>query len=184
MIIIIIYGISSLYFILFLESLYKTYLQKKNYKRAEKLSKKLNKPLLVIGDPKESPVNFLINSYSYGDICIDMNGCDCKDEKVTILKYKLEDILHTFKDNSVVIFESETLEYVDRDKIDYVIEELYRISNNNIYSVHNLRPNNILTFFKQSGYKWFNYILKKPVFEYRQIFYTYPPYNKYKYKKI
>ncbi len=154
--------------------------QIKMYKLAKRLSIQLNKPLLVIGDPAESSTNFIFGNYSCGDICIDMNGCKCNSNVINI-KNKLEDELHKFKDNSVVIFESETLEYVDKDKIDYVIDELLRISNNNIFSVHELKPNSVLTSIKTNGYSFFNNILNKPIHKHKRLFLSCPLNNDYKY---
>jgi hypothetical protein len=150
------------------------------YKKAYNLSKLTNKKLLVIGDPLESPTNYLFGIYGYGDICIDMNlNVNSKNipDNTILIKDKLENVLHKFEDNSVVIFESETLEYIDNDKIDNVINELYRISNYDIYSVHQLKPNSILTLLKSNGYQLFNILIQKKSFNHKRLFKEYPPYN-------
>ena len=92
------------------------------YQRALDVSKAKGKPLLVIGNPKESSTNKWFGTYGLGDICIDMNKCESDEvnSKSIVVIGKLEDELHKFSDNSVVIFESETLEYIDKDMYAYV----------------------------------------------------------------
>jgi hypothetical protein len=155
-------------------------LQIKLYDDALKLSKLLEKPLLVIGNPIESSTNHMFGSYGCGNICIDINGCNCNNNTI-VIKNKLEDELHKFDDNSVIIFESETLEYVDDDKIDYVISEMYRISGKNIFSVHQLKPKSFLTLLKTSGYSLFNNLINKQVYTHKRLFSKYPPNNDYIY---
>jgi len=171
-----------LYLILAFQSYIKYKIQKKLYNEAYELSKLKNKKLLVIGDPIESSTNALFGSYGYGDICIDMN-LDTSNKNIPLntilIKNKLENILHKFNNNSVVIFESETLEYVDNNQIEYVINELYRISNYDIFSIHQLKPNSIFTFFKTNGYMLFNYIFKKNIYKHNRLFKKHPPYNKF-----
>lgn len=170
--------------ILFLQSFIKYKKQIKLYNEAYKLSKLKNKKLLIIGDPTESSTNYVFGSYGYGDICIDMN-LDLTNKNIPkdtiLIKNKLENVLHKFNTNSVVIFESETLEYVDDNKISYIIHELYRISNYDIFSVHQLKHNSIFTILKNYGYIVFNYILNKSSFNYKRLFIEYPPKNLYKY---
>lgn len=158
------------------QSYVKYTLQIRNYNLAKQLSIKKNKKLLVIGNPMESSTNLMFGTYGMGDICIDMNQCRSNEPSsdTIIIEGKLEDHLKDFDTNSVVIFESETLEYVDSDKIDYVISEMNRISGGDIFAVHQLKPFNTLTTMKQSGYKAFNYILGKPIYKYNQLMVTYP----------
>ena len=169
-------------FILLIQSYNKYNIQQNLYKSAYNLSRKKNKKLLVIGDPIESSTNYLFGHYGYGDICIDMN-LDLTNKNIPkntiLIKDKLENVLQNFQDNSVVIFESETLEYIDNNNIDKVIKELYRISNYDIYSIHQLKPNNIFTHFKANGYKIFNTILKKNTYYHNRLFKEYPPNNKF-----
>ena len=166
--------------ILLFQSYYKYKLQIELYNQAFNLSKKKNKKLLVIGDPIESSTNFLFGHYGYGDICIDMN-LDLTNKNIpkntTLIKDKLENVLHNFKDDSVVIFESETLEYVDNKNINNILKELYRISNYDIYSIHQLKPDNIFTYLKANGYKIFNILVKKNTYNHKRLFKEYPPYN-------
>lgn len=170
--------------ILLFHSYYKYYKQIKLYNLALQLSKETNKQLLVIGDPIESSTNFIFGSYGYGNICIDMN-LDLSNKYISsntiLIKDKLENVLHKFKDNSVVIFESETLEYVDDKYINYVIQQLYRISNNDIFSIHQLKPNSIFTFFKTNGYSLFNKLLQKKIHTHKRLFSKCPPNNLYTY---
>lgn len=169
--------------ILTYQSYIKYKLQISNYNKAKALSIKKNKRLLVIGNPMESSTNLLFGTYDMGDVCIDMNRCQSNEtnSNAIIIEGKLEDHLKDFADNSVVIFESETLEYVDSDKIDYIIGEMMRISGGDIFAVHQLKPFSIATTMKQCGYKTFNYLLKKPVFEYNQLMITYPNKAPYSY---
>lgn len=102
-------------------SFIKSQKQKELYSKALNFAKNNNKKLLVIGNPGESNTNYFFGKYGCGDICIDITGCDCDSSSVKIFKNKLENELQNFADNSVVIFESEVLEYIDKDKIDKVI---------------------------------------------------------------
>ena len=178
-IIIILVVLIILHFIIGIYHSYTKYnLQIKLYNEALTLSKQLNKPLLVIGNPLESSTNYMFGAYGCGDICIDMTGCICN-ENVINIKSKLEDELHNFKDESVVVFESETLEYIDDDKIDYVINELHRISGNNIFAVHQLKPNSYLTHIKSFGYSLFNKMMNKPLNKHKRLFTGCPPNSLY-----
>jgi hypothetical protein len=167
--------------------LYQSYVkytkQIKLYQQANDLSILLHKKLLIIGDPLESSTNYMFGHYGYGDICIDMNIDDSTraTESSTIIKDKLENVLHTFGSNSVVIFESEVLEYVDSDKIDNVISEMNRISNGDIFSVHQLKPNSLFTYCKTKGYALFNRIINKPHYSHKRLFKQCPPISPYQY---
>ena len=173
--------IANLLIILFFQSLAKYTKQINTYRQARKLSIDTNKKLLVIGDPLESSTNRLFGSYGYGDICIDMNlDLSAKTDSL-MMKDKLENVLHTIKDNSVVIFESETLEYVDDQYIDYVISEMIRISGGDIFCVHQLRPNSFWTYCKSNGYKLFNRLLGKPMYMHKRLFKSYPPNGLFRY---
>ena len=167
------------------ESWIKKTKQNELYNEANKMSKIKGKKLLVIGNPGESNTNYLFGKYGCGDICIDLNGCICNnsEQNTIIIKDKIENVIGDFEDDSVVIFESEVLEYVDDKYIDYVIREMYRISNGDIFSVHELKPDNILTKIKQNGYKLFNSLMGKPTFNCKRLFKSYPPEADYKYTK-
>ena len=169
---------------------YQSYMQYKlqirNYNLAKQLSIQKKKKLLVVGNPMESSTNLMFGTYGMGDICIDMNRCQSNEtnSNTNIIIGKLEDHLKDIPTNSVVIFESETLEYVDSDKIDYIIDEMNRISDGDIFSVHQLKPFNILTTMKQNGYKAFNYLLGKPTYDYNQLMISYPSKAPYRYINI
>lgn len=156
--------------------------QDQMYTKALQLSKTKGKKLLVIGDPGESNTNFWFGKYDCGDICIDINGCVCDDKSTVIIANKIENVIGSFDTNSVVIFESEVLEYVDDEYINVVIEELNRVSGGDIFSVHELQPDTLITTIKQNGYKFFNTITGKQSFNCKRLFSQYPPYGRYEYK--
>lgn len=181
LLVIIIIAIVELF--LLYESYQKYKLQIEMYNNALQMSRITKKPLLVIGDPLESSTNYMFGSYGYGDICIDMNIAPSnKNNNSLIIKDKLENVLHKFPDNSVVIFESEVLEYVDSDKIKYVIQHMERISDGNIFSVHQLKPGSLTTWLKTTGYSVFNKLINKNVYTHKRLFTNYPPYGLYEYK--
>ena len=170
-----------LYF--FHESYEKHQKQQKGFELAHEMSRTTGKKLLVIGDPMESNTNFLFGGYSCGDICIDITGCRClKDDNTIIIADKIENAITNLSDNSVVIFESETLEYIDNDKIDFVIQEMERVSGGDIFSIHNLKPNKF-TVIKQNGYKLFNKLIGRQTFDCHRLFTEFPPHSKYTYIK-
>jgi cbb3-type cytochrome oxidase subunit 3 len=118
--------------------------RKNIYKLAKQSSIDLKKPLLVIGDPDNGTTNFLLGkSYDYGDLCVDLVGCKGAKNSVTS---KVEDFLPNLPDNSYVIFISCVLEYVDSDKLDFIISEIKRVSGNNFFLV-NVDPLTITAYF-------------------------------------
>lgn len=166
----------------FYESWVKKSKQNTLYAKAYELSRYKGKKLLIIGDPGESNTNFWFGKYSCGDICIDINGCVCDDPStVHIIADKIENVIGSFETDSVVIFESEVLEYVDQQYIDDVITELYRISGGDIFSVHELQPDTLVTTIKQNGYKFFNNITGKESYDCKRLFRSHPPYGRYEY---
>lgn len=115
----------------------KTYI----YNLAKQRSKETNKPLMVIGDPKNgSYLNRTFNypvygtPYGYGDLCIDLSGCP--ENKGNSLKTKLEDIIDKFNTNSYVIYISQTLEYLDPKVLEYTLKHLIRVSNKDLFIVN------------------------------------------------
>jgi hypothetical protein len=106
------------------------------YKLAESRAKKLNKKLIVFGDPysgKGSKIyNKFMNTYGCGDIVVDIKLSKKYDNciEMDMLSY-----LKTCDDNSNVVFISCVLEYVDN--LDEIIGELLRVtgSYDNIYVV-------------------------------------------------
>lgn len=113
------------------------------YNKAKRESEKQNKKLMVLGSPNSVSGRFIqlfTQTYGCGDICIDMNGCKgCKNSVAA----KVEDVLHKYEENSCIIFESGLLEVVDKDKLVYIIEQIYRIAGKkeNIYARHYIQKN-------------------------------------------
>ena len=98
------------------------------FKKALQKSKELNKPLIVIGDPKQGTFNFLFGqNYGCGDITIDITGSPVCSNKSLNIRGKIEDILPKIASNSAIIFISCVLEYVDSSQLPQIINNLYRI---------------------------------------------------------
>lgn len=99
------------------------------FKMAEKRSKELNKPLVVVGDPYYGMGSMIYNrfmkGYGCGDETVDLTGAPkCPNGiKKDILSY-----LSSKQSNSCVLFISCVLEYVDKKEIDQVIIEIKRVS--------------------------------------------------------
>jgi hypothetical protein len=99
---------------------------------------------MVIGDPDNGSTNYLVGrSYGYGDVCVDLTGCPGSTNGV---KQKIEEYLPTLSDDSHVIFISCVLEYVDNDKIDFIISEIKRVSGGD-YFVVSVDPLSISAIF-------------------------------------
>lgn len=128
--------------------------RKRMFEQAQEQAKKLNKPLMVIGDPNNGDGSKIHGaSYSCGDICVDLTGCpECPNG----LKAKLPDGLENIEDNSHVVFVSYVLEYVDDYK--KAIDEIKRIGGDNVYAL-TLSPYQ-LTSYLYKGAK--NVFFKKP----------------------
>lgn len=130
-IILIIIGLFILYEIILT---YTRYIRRKQvFQIASDRSKALHKPLLVIGDPDNGTTNhFLGRSYGCGDLCLDITGCiGCPNGK----KYTVEDYLPTLESNSYVIFISCVLEYVETEHLDFIIDEIRRVSGGDYFIV-------------------------------------------------
>jgi hypothetical protein len=115
----------------------KTYI----YNLAKKCAYIKNKQLMVIGDPANGDIYnrnvvypIVGYPYGYGDLCIDLSGCP--ENPNNSIKSKLEDIIGTFEDNSYVIYISQTLEYINPNVFNYVINELKRVSGNDLFIVN------------------------------------------------
>lgn len=166
-IIFIVYWYSDILFI-------RQYHRNKYYKMAYVKSIETNKPLMIIGDPTTGdPVSRLyskIYPYGYGNVCLDFTGCSDAPSLVNKVKGNIELTLPTFENNSHVIFICVLLEYVD--KIEFVIDELYRISGGDLYVVYG---KHMLLKYKE-GDNWMyikNKILKAPpkfdTFEWKRL---------------
>ena len=113
-------------------SILRNYRRENNYLLALNHSIRSGKKLLVIGDPKSGFWNKHINSsYGYGDVCLDLNGCDCSNS----IKGDILNELKKMNDNEYVIFESCVLEYVNNDKINEINNEIRRVSDDDYYYV-------------------------------------------------
>tara|TARA_Y100000817_G_scaffold294078_1_gene267627 strand:- start:3760 stop:4233 length:474 start_codon:yes stop_codon:yes gene_type:complete len=114
-----------------ISGLYRQYNRITEYNKAYQLSKKLNKPLLVIGDPNNGFMSKILGlTYPCGDLCLDIVGCKgCKNQ---IEGDALQE-LKKMKDNSYIIFESCVLEYIQYNKL--VREEILRVSGNKYFEV-------------------------------------------------
>jgi len=139
-----------LYFITFIIVYIITYkVQKRKrdiYNLAKKRANETDKLLMVIGDPLNGSFfhryfthKILGPPYDYGDVCIDLSGCP--ENKGYSIKIPLEDIIHKFHTNSYVIYISQTLEYIDQRILNYVLKELIRVSNKDLFIV-NMNFNN------------------------------------------
>jgi hypothetical protein len=107
--------------------------RKQIFKVAQQRSIETKKPLLVIGDPENGSTNFVLGrSYGCGDVCVDLTGCPGCPNGV---QEKIESFLVKKKSNSYVIFISCVLEYVNPNQIDLILQELERVSGNDLYVV-------------------------------------------------
>ena len=187
MLILIIFAILLIfYFVIFLIGyiiLYKVQKRKSHiYELAKKRAKETNKLLMVIGDPLNGSFfhryfthKILGPPYNYGDVCIDISGSP--ENKGYSIKSKLEDIIHKFHNNSYVIYISQTLEYIDPKLLNFVLKELIRVSNKDLFIVN-------MTFDNDSYNDRYNTFIRKTYFtktppEYNVIEY-YNLDNKYK----
>ena len=111
-------------------SIIRSFKRKRNFRLALANKHKTGKRLLVIGDPNNGGWSSVIGKeYGCGDICTDLVGCKkCPNQ----IQGNLLDVLKSFPNNSVVIFESCVLEYVP--ELQKVQQEMKRISHNDIYS--------------------------------------------------
>lgn len=129
------------------------------YQQAVKRSKETGKPLLVIGSPFTGASNRYVQTYECGDICLDIEGCKCKNSIKADIMY-----LKTMSKNTYVIFESEVLEYVD--DIKKAIWHMKRVSGGDIFSCHSIARNH-----------YFSWIIGK-------YNYIYPYLSKYTYSML
>jgi len=103
------------------------------FKEATLQSKKINKPLLVIGSPNSGFWNKnIMTGYGCGDLCTDLIGCDNCPHSI---KGDLLDVLTTLKTNEYVIFESCVLEFIDKKRINEIKKQIQRVSGGDYYQV-------------------------------------------------
>ena len=143
------------------------------YKLAKDKSLKINKKLLVVGDPYYGHgskfYSLFMKNYDCGDITIDLTGAPkCHNSyKIDILSY-----LKKQPSNSLVIFISCVLEYVD--DIDDIINEINRVAGDasNIFIV-TVTKYSLSAYIYSDMYSKSKYIIDAP-----------PLYNTITYKKI
>jgi len=160
-----------------IHSLLRQYIRYTIYLNAVKRSKKLNKPLIVIGNPNNGLGSKLFGqTYGYGDICIDLIGCLNKDKDNHIsIKGDATKSLKQFTSNSSVIFVSCVLEYID--DIESCIKELKRVANNNIFVV-------IVSKYCLSAYIYGIFPTLGDSSRIKNIFTSAPPNGDFVYKKL
>lgn len=112
----------------------------KLYILAHKKADKLNRKLIVIGNPTASWKNKLWGpSYGCGDLCIDLAGCECDDnQSERTQQLEVMQKLSNFPSDSIVIFESGTKHIVSG-----LDKEMKRVAGNHVYSV-NLNDTSII----------------------------------------
>lgn len=115
----------------------KTKHQKKTYKLAQRRAAETGKLLLVIGDPRApNTINERMPTYGCGDICVDLAGCSRCPASTRVLKMDLVEALRDMPDNSAVIYESETLDYLPSESITTAVREMKRVSGGDIFATH------------------------------------------------
>ena len=123
-------------FLIFLDisfSIYRQYRRKTTYKQAKDYSKKVDKKLLVIGDPKSGFWNRNIQAaYGCGDVCLDIVGCD---ECLISIKGDILVELKKMNTNEYVIFESCVLEYINQDNLKETLDQIDRVSGGDYFQV-------------------------------------------------
>jgi hypothetical protein len=152
--------------------LYRQYNRKKIFRLSLEHSKKVNKPLVVIGDPYSGKgstfFNNFMSSYGCGDETVDLTGAPkCPNG----IKSDLLDYLKKKNSNSCIIFISCVLEYIDN--IEETINELYRVggSPSNIFVVCVGDYSLSSYFYKEDDHSSKNIIYAKPggKIEYKKI---------------
>jgi hypothetical protein len=101
------------------------------FEKAKKRARRINKQLLVIGDPYNGVASISTGSYyDCGDLCIDLTGCP---KCTNSIKGKLEDIISEINLNEYVIYISCVLEYID--KLPKILSYLNKVNKKNIFIV-------------------------------------------------
>ena len=117
----------------FLGALTKIRMQRRVYEMARLRARQTGKPLVVVGNPTGGWLNRFVQGYGCGDACVDVNGCECPRGGASV-KADLLVSLRRLQSNSVVVFESEVLPYVD--DIHEVVAELGRVTGGDVFAVH------------------------------------------------
>ena len=132
------------------------------YRYAKYRANILNKKLLVIGDPEAGIINKIFGRvYHCGNLCLDLNGCNCKNS----IKFDLNNIDKIDKIinlDEYVVFESCVFEFTnDSEKIINYIKnktELYQVRINPSF-IFNLKP--FFEFRKNVFYQDNNFLYNK-----------------------
>lgn len=105
------------------------------YAEAERRARATGKPLVVVGDPAApQTLNFIFGAGNgCGDLCVDVAGAPgCpRSAALPVLAW-----LRAQPPDSAVIFESEVLIYVPPAELAPTIDELFRVSGGDLFSVH------------------------------------------------
>jgi hypothetical protein len=102
------------------------------YAAANERALKLNRKLIVIGDPDAGLHTRLMRAYGCGDVCVDLNGCpQCPVTVVADITKRIDGI----DDDSAVVFVSCVLEYVG--DLNAALAEILRVagSRENVFIV-------------------------------------------------
>jgi hypothetical protein len=101
---------------------------KKIYNLACKKAFELGLPLLIFTNPNHGIINYYYENPNACDVlCQNKHGCKkCKES----FDGPIIDIIPKLKNNSVVIFLSFTMEFVENDQIEYLLNELNKVSKN------------------------------------------------------
>lgn len=94
------------------------------YAEARARADELKRPLVVVGAPDA----WVTAGYPCGDVTVDILKSSCPNSIVADITKPLD-----FADNSVVVFVSCTLEYLDEAGIEFAIAELNRISGGELW---------------------------------------------------
>lgn len=96
----------------------------REYQAAQQQAAMAGLPLVVVGAPDGGTTS----GYGCGDVCLDIEGCDCAVSMKADITKPLP-----FPDDSCVVFVSCVLEYVD--DLDAAMKELLRISGGRLHIV-------------------------------------------------
>lgn len=109
------------------QSFYRNYYRYKYYQEAVARSLKINKPLIVIGDPHNGIGSKMHGpAYGTGNYIIDISGCSAG--ICPTIEQDMTQALKSFDDNSCVIFVSCVLEYLEKNQIKEAIQQLKRVA--------------------------------------------------------
>lgn len=119
------------------------------YRAAQERARRLNRPVVVVGDPDAGMHTRMARAYPCGDVCVDLSGCP---QCPISIPANIEQTIPLIEDDSVVVFVSCVFEYVD--DVEAAIAELMRIAGApaNLFSV--VVDPLCLTSLMYPGAKW------------------------------